>query len=120
MKYENILILASAIGAIATPIQDVLSASKPRPLVIWHGLGASALFREYPGWMLMSWSPTGDSYDSPGLLKVQSSIAKMHPGIYIHSVYIDPDPKEDKRATFVRSELSSPARFFRRLQLLAY
>jgi palmitoyl-protein thioesterase len=80
MKYENILILASAIGAIATPIQDVLSASKPRPLVIWHGLG--------------------DSYDSPGLLKVQSSIAKMHPGIYIHSVYIDPDPKEDKRATF--------------------
>jgi hypothetical protein len=40
MKYENIFILASAIGAIATPIQDVLSASKPRPLVIWHGLGA--------------------------------------------------------------------------------
>jgi palmitoyl-protein thioesterase len=29
----------------------------------------------------------------------------MHPGIFIHSVYVDPDSKEDKRATFVRSEL---------------
>jgi palmitoyl-protein thioesterase len=29
----------------------------------------------------------------------------MHPGIFIHSVYIDPDSKEDRRATFVRSEL---------------
>lgn len=44
----------------------------------------------------------------------------MHPGIYIHSVYIDPDPKEDKRATFVRSELSYPAHFSCDLQLLAY
>lgn len=45
MKYRlGGIILASAIGALAIPTQNVLSVSKPRPLVIWHGLGASALF----------------------------------------------------------------------------
>ena len=52
----------------------------------------------------MNQRPLGDTYDSPGILKLQSYIEEMHPGISIHSVYIDPDPKEDKRATFVRSE----------------
>jgi palmitoyl-protein thioesterase len=28
----------------------------------------------------------------------------MHRGIFIHSVYVDPDSKKDKQATFVRSE----------------
>lgn len=37
------------------------------------------------------------------MVQFQSIIAKMHPGIFIHSVYIDEDEKEDKRATFVRS-----------------
>src|SRR5579863_714600 len=50
-------------------------------------------------------TPLGDTYDSPGILKFQSYIEEMHPGIFIHSVYIDPDSKEDKRATFVSSEL---------------
>ncbi|KAH9988458.1 palmitoyl-protein thioesterase, partial [Russula compacta] len=66
MKYHSIFILASAIGALARPVQDVL------PLVIWHGLG--------------------DSYDSSGILSFQSSIEKIHPGIFIHS--------EDQRATY--------------------
>jgi hypothetical protein len=106
MKYESLLILASAIGALASPTQNVLSLSKPRPLVIWHGLGASySVFLEQPGSDLTSQPPTGDSYDSSGLLKFQSVIGEMHPGIFIHSVYIDSDSKEDKRATFVRSEL---------------
>jgi len=48
--------------------------------VIWHGLG--------------------DSYDSPGLLEFQSAIEGMHPGIFIHSVYVHPDSKEDRQATF--------------------
>ena len=47
---------------------------------------------------------TGDSYDSSGILRFQSSIEKIHPGIFIHSVYIDPDSKEDQRATYVRFE----------------
>jgi hypothetical protein len=43
MKYAlgSILILASVIGAFASPTQNVLSFSRPRPLVIWHGLGTS-------------------------------------------------------------------------------
>ena len=53
--------------------------------------------------------PLGDSYDSPGILEFQSYIEEMHPGIFIHSVYIDPDSKEDKRATFVSSEPSPVA-----------
>jgi len=80
MKYQSAFVLISAIGALARPAQDVLGISKPRPLVIWHGLG--------------------DSYDSPGILEFQSYIEEMHPGIFIHSVYIDPDSKEDKRLTF--------------------
>ncbi len=50
-------------------------------------------------------TPTGDSYDSSGILKIKSHVEEMHPGIFIHSVYIDPDSKEDQRATYVRSEL---------------
>ncbi|KAH9017304.1 Alpha/Beta hydrolase protein [Lactarius pseudohatsudake] len=81
MLYRSILVLASVtIGALAGPTQDVLSFSKPRPLVIWHGLG--------------------DSYASDGLVQFQSYIAKMHPGIFIHSIYINPDVKEDQRATY--------------------
>jgi palmitoyl-protein thioesterase len=107
MKYGlgSILILASAIGALASPTQNVLSVSKPRPLVIWHGLGASALSLGILVRVLMSPpSPTGDSYDSPGILKFQSAIEEMHRGIFIHSVYVDPDSKKDLQATFVRSE----------------
>jgi hypothetical protein len=48
MKYRSALILVSAIGALARPAQDVLEISKPRPLVIWHGLGQSSPF-------LISW-----------------------------------------------------------------
>jgi len=77
----SILILTSAIGALASPTQNVLSFSKPRPLVIWHGLG--------------------DSYNSSGILEFQSAIEEMHPGIFIHSIYVDPDSKKDMQATFV-------------------
>ncbi|KAH9956956.1 alpha/beta-hydrolase [Lactifluus volemus] len=79
MKYHFIFILASVIRTFARPAQDVLAISKPRPLVIWHGLG--------------------DQYDAPGILKFQSHIEEMYPGIFIHSVYIDPDSKADQRAT---------------------
>ncbi|KAI0301042.1 palmitoyl-protein thioesterase [Multifurca ochricompacta] len=68
------------VGAIARPAQHVIELSKPRPLVIWHGLG--------------------DSYASSGILQFQSLIDKIHPGIFIHSVFIDPDQKEDQRAGF--------------------
>jgi hypothetical protein len=59
MKYGlgSILILASAIGTLASPTQNVLSFPKPRPLVIWHGLGVSALFPGIMVLVLMSPSP---------------------------------------------------------------
>jgi palmitoyl-protein thioesterase len=109
MLYQSILALASAIvGTLARPTQDVLSLSKPRPLVIWHGLGESLPLRNGAGGLTPSRSP-GDSYASSGMEQFQSLIAKIHPGIFIHSVYIDPDAKEDQRATFVRPNLTSPS-----------
>ena len=59
----------------AATINDV------RPLVVWHGLG--------------------DTYMSPGMVQFQNEVKKMHPGIFVHSVYIDQDAKADQRAGFV-------------------
>ena len=36
------------------------------------------------------------------MVEFQNLIKSVHPGIFIHSVYIDPDLKEDQRASFVR------------------
>ncbi|KAJ7497100.1 palmitoyl-protein thioesterase [Mycena latifolia] len=55
-------------------------AATPRPLVLWHGLG--------------------DSATSPGMLRFADEIKTVHPGIFIHSVYIDEDLDEDRRAGF--------------------
>jgi Palmitoyl protein thioesterase len=52
-----------------------------RPLVLWHGLG--------------------DSASSPGMLEFMELIRGVHPGIFIHSVYIDEDNAKDQRAGFV-------------------
>jgi palmitoyl-protein thioesterase len=54
-----------------------------RPLVIWHGLG--------------------DSHSSPGMLQFMDMIRDVHPGIFIHSVYIEEDLEKDRRASFVRA-----------------
>lgn len=67
------LALTSLIHAAA--INDV------RPLVVWHGLG--------------------DTYVSPGMVQFESGVKEMHPGIFVHSVYIDRDAKADQRAGFV-------------------
>ncbi|KAI0267033.1 alpha/beta-hydrolase [Gloeopeniophorella convolvens] len=78
--YHCLFVLASALGVLARPAQDVLSLAAPRPLVIWHGMG--------------------DSYASSGMQQLQSLITEMHPGIFIHPVHIDLDVKEDQRAGF--------------------
>jgi palmitoyl-protein thioesterase len=59
----------------AAAIKDI------RPLVIWHGLG--------------------DTYASPGMVQFESEVKKMHPGIFVHSVFIDQDAQADQRAGFV-------------------
>ncbi|EMD32081.1 hypothetical protein CERSUDRAFT_119066 [Gelatoporia subvermispora B] len=60
--------------------QTILRADTPRPLVIWHGMG--------------------DSYGSPGMLQFMDIVRKMHPGIFVHSIYLDEDLKEDEKAGF--------------------
>ena len=104
LSYHSIWFLASAVvGALARPTQDVLSSPKPRPLVIWHGLGESLLPRNGDVRISDESRPEGDTYSSPGQEQFQSAVAKIHPGIFIHSIYVDLDEKEDRRATFVRS-----------------
>lgn len=51
-----------------------------RPLVLWHGLG--------------------DSHSSPGMLEFMKLIGEVHPGIFIHSIYIYEDQGEDRKAGF--------------------
>ncbi|KAI0250121.1 hypothetical protein BJV78DRAFT_1221252 [Lactifluus subvellereus] len=45
-------------------------------------------------------SPTGDSHNGSGILKFQSRVEETRPGIFTHAAYINPDSKEDQRATF--------------------
>jgi len=59
---------------------SIPSRAAPRPLVLWHGLG--------------------DSATSPGMLRFADEIKTVHPGIFIHSIYIDEDLEKDKRAGF--------------------
>lgn len=55
--------------------------SDPRPLVIWHGMG--------------------DTYCAPGILEFIDTIKQMHPGIFVHSIYINESEDEDRRAGWV-------------------
>jgi len=45
---------------------------------------------------------TGDSYNSTGMAEFQDAIKAIHPGIFVHSVYIDKDLDNDRKAGFVR------------------
>ena len=76
-------------------------SAQPRPLVLWHGMG---LFK----YLLIScplpikyFLKTGDSYASTGMLEFVSMIKDVHPGIFVHSIYIEEDLSADKRAGFV-------------------
>jgi palmitoyl-protein thioesterase len=66
----------------ALPQQEVFTARTRRPLVIWHGMG--------------------DSYASEGMLDFAKEIGQVHEGIFVHSIYLDEDLDEDRRAGFVR------------------
>ncbi|KAH9924873.1 Alpha/Beta hydrolase protein [Fomitopsis serialis] len=62
------------------PLVEVSNVTKPRPLVIWHGLG--------------------DSYNSPGILEFIARVKTIHPGIFVHSIYLADALDDDRRATF--------------------
>ncbi|CAZ84943.1 unnamed protein product [Tuber melanosporum] len=69
-----ISLLVSAGVGIATPM------GRPLPLVIWHGLG--------------------DAYDSEGIQSVGNLAQQVHPGTFVHSIYLDQDSDADRSATF--------------------
>lgn len=76
----SLLALCAAVVE-ALPQQQVLAPPLPpqhRPLVIWHGMG--------------------DSYTAPGMVEFMDEIRKVHPGIFIHSVYLDEDNSKDRQA----------------------
>jgi len=77
----SIISLVSINLAFASPTAlDLDHKPQPRPLVLWHGLG--------------------DSHSSPGMLEFQSMIKGVHPGIFVHSIYIDKELGSDRRAGF--------------------
>lgn len=67
--------------AYASPV--TYAEPQPRPLVLWHGLG--------------------DSHSSAVMLEFASMIKGIHPGIFVHSIYIDEDLSADQKAGFVRA-----------------
>ncbi|KAI0331191.1 alpha/beta-hydrolase [Cubamyces sp. BRFM 1775] len=74
----GLVLLCLVSHILGSPVQPLEPAR--RPLVIWHGLG--------------------DSYASPGMLEFMNLIKGMHPGIFIHSVYLNENIEEDERAGF--------------------
>ncbi|KAJ3901416.1 palmitoyl-protein thioesterase [Lentinula edodes] len=68
------------VSALLVPVCLTAAAASPRPLVLWHGLG--------------------DSYASPGMLEFASMIKNVHPGIFIHSIYIEEELDKDRQAGF--------------------
>jgi len=75
--FNSLLLTLAAVPSISAA---AVSTSAPRPLVIWHGMG--------------------DSYAAPGMVEFGELIAEIHPGIIIHSVYIEEDLEQDRRASF--------------------
>ncbi|EEB97049.1 hypothetical protein MPER_03713, partial [Moniliophthora perniciosa FA553] len=41
-----------------------------------------------------------DSHSSPGMLEFQEMIKQVHPGIFIHSIFIEEDLDKDRLASF--------------------
>lgn len=68
-----------------TSLAHASAVSHVQPLVVWHGLG--------------------DSYASPGMVQFENEVKKMHPGIFVHSIYIEQDDKADQRAGFVSGRI---------------
>jgi palmitoyl-protein thioesterase len=89
MKFCFVVLIAAPLLALC---------KLPRSLVVWHGLGELLLLI---GLELELTDSTGDSYNSTGMLEFQELVKQVHPGIFVHSVYIDRDLENDRRAGFV-------------------
>ncbi|KAJ6495588.1 palmitoyl-protein thioesterase [Mycena vitilis] len=65
---------------VAFSLIGFVFAAAPRPLVLWHGLGDSAM--------------------APGMLQFAEEIKTVHPGIFVHSIYVEDDLDKDRQAGF--------------------
>jgi hypothetical protein len=74
-------------AAVLPAVFSAATADAIRPLVLWHGMG--------------------DSASSPGMLEFAEIIKGIHPGIFVHSVYLAEDNQADSRAGLVRQNPSS-------------
>ena len=95
MRLTNLLL---ALAAAPSTLGVAVGTSTPRPLVLWHGMGVCFRHLAVP---LTNVFP-GDSHASPGMVEFGELIAKIHPGIFIHSVYVEEDQEQERRASFVR------------------
>jgi palmitoyl-protein thioesterase len=79
------LLLLLLLSSLCSPAFGSHVNSSIRPLVLWHGLG--------------------DSHSSPGMLEFERMIRGIHPGVFIHSIYLERRLDKDKRAGFVSVSL---------------
>lgn len=49
---------------------------------------------------------SGDSHSSPGMLDFAARIKEIHPGIFIHSIFIEEDLGKDRQSGFVSMQPS--------------
>ncbi|KAK9465623.1 Alpha/Beta hydrolase protein [Lipomyces arxii] len=68
----------NSVCAILALVGSVYGA---RPVVMWHGLG--------------------DSYNSGGMTRVTAVLKEVHEDIFVHSVYLDEDPKKDSNLSLL-------------------
>jgi palmitoyl-protein thioesterase len=74
------ILLLVAISLLSSPASATSVASKPLPLIIWHGLG--------------------DNYAADGLASVAELANETNPGTFVYQIRLDEDPGSDRTATF--------------------
>lgn len=69
----------NAVLCFSSVVPAVLAGTKPRPAVIWHGMG--------------------DRYDSPSMERAIMGIEKGHKGIQVYPIRLSEDGSEDQKKT---------------------
>ena len=79
-------VLLSTLASLAFSLPQQSPFKEPKvptslPVVLWHGLG--------------------DTYDSKGMTRITEYINNTYPGTFIHSIYLNENPGEDRNAGFI-------------------